>query len=199
MSQSSTVYDLINLLPAAQRALLAPKSDADFEVAFESYLSTAIDKIQSNSKNFKDLDEVGLSAVLASALEGIGIQTIQEGHSNGHVDITILATCCMPQRKKLAEAKIWGGAQYHTDGVKQLLGRYTTGSEGRGLLIVYVKSAGIKELIGKARKTMDKDLPFDQTGAATDLSLTWSFLTKHKHSSGEVMEVGHIGCNLHAS
>jgi hypothetical protein len=27
--------------------------------------------------------------------------------------------------------------------------------------------------------------------------LKWSFLSVHKHSSGEYLEIGHIGCNLY--
>ena len=33
-----------------------------------------------------------------------------------HVDITITADHCVPVRKKLGEAKIWDGPEYHIKG-----------------------------------------------------------------------------------
>jgi hypothetical protein len=102
----------------------------------------------------------------------------------------------MPIRKKLGEAKIYDGPEYHLKGLQQLLGRYTTGREGRGMLIVYVRKKNIASLIKKLREKMDADLPCQQQGEATDHAIKWSFITKHAHSCGENLEVGHIGCNL---
>src|SRR5262249_38209128 len=126
-----------------------------------------------------------------------GLTVLQEGHSNGHVDLIIEADHCMPMRRKLAEAKIYDGPAYHFKGLRQLLGRYTTGREGPGLLIVYVKKAGIAELIKKLRNAMDTDLPLKQQRPTEDYALKWSFLSVHGHSSGEDVQVGHVGCNLY--
>jgi hypothetical protein len=100
-------------------------------------------------------------------------------------------------RKKLAEAKIYDGAKYHLDGLSQLLGRYTTGREGRGLMVVYVRLGNIKGLVEKLRATMDHDLPFQQQGPTANHSLRWAFLSTHLHSCGENLEVGHVACNLY--
>lgn len=103
-----------------------------------------------------------------------------------------LLTCS----KKLAEAKIYAGPRYHIKGVGQLIGRYTTGREGRGLLISYVRKKDIKGIVEKLRAAMDAELPEKQIGPCEDHTLKWSLKTSHKHSSGEVVPVDHIGCNL---
>ncbi len=44
---------------------------------------------------------------------------------------------------------------------------------------------------------MDTRLPLDQQGPTLPHTLKWSFLSVHKHSSGEHLEISHIGCNLY--
>ena len=177
--------------------LLTAETDTEFEVAFDAVLGKAIHHLQKNSKKFKDLGEEGLSAVLASALSIPGLSVSQETNSNGHVDLTIEADHCVPARIMLGEAKIYNGPEYHFGGLEQLIGRYSTGSEGRGLLIVYVRKKDIAGLIVKLRQKMDSELPMEQQGKTKDHFLKWSFISTHKHSSGESLDVGHFGCNLH--
>ena len=78
-----------------------------------------------------------------------------------------------------------------------MLDRYTTGREGRGLVIAYVKNRNITDLIEKLRDTMDKERPCKQVADTVDHVLKWSFLTRHSHSCGDTLEVSHIGCNLY--
>lgn len=177
--------------------LITAENDADFEKAFEALLQKAVIGLETNKTNFEHLDEEGLSAVLALALTMPGLAVTQETNSNGHVDLTIEAEHCMPSRRKLGEAKIYKGPAYHFDGVEQLLGRYTTGREGRGLLVVYFRTKGIGGLIPKLRSKMDQDCPCQQQGDTVDHQLKWSFISKHSHSCGEILEVGHIGINLY--
>jgi hypothetical protein len=176
--------------------LLTAETDVDFESAFDALLDRAIVRLESNKKNFEKLDEEGLSAVLAAALSTPGLTVTQETHSNGHVDLTIEADHCIPARRKLGEAKIYDGPKYHFKGLQQLLGRYTTGREGRGLMIVYVRKKDIAGLVKNLRQKMDNDSPMKQKGNTLDHTLKWSFLSIHAHSCGENLEVGHIGCNL---
>lgn len=176
--------------------LISAKTDEDFEKAFDAFLERAVSQLETNKKDFQDLDENGLSAVLVIALSAVGFSATRETNSNGHVDITIMADHCMPMRKKLGEAKIYDGPEYHFKGLQQLLGRYTTGREGRGMLVVYFRKRNIAGLVKKLREKMDTDLPFSQQGPTTDHLIKWSFISKHMHSCGENLEVGHIGCNL---
>ena len=119
-----------------------------------------------------------------------------EPNSNGHVDLLIEVGFDPPTWKKLAEAKIYAGPEYHFKGLHQLLGRYTTGKETRGLLVVYVKKSNISGLMKKLREKMDETLPESQSGSCKDHSIKWSFISEHVHSCGDLLEVGHIGCNL---
>ncbi|GHD65304.1 hypothetical protein GCM10007164_02420 [Luteimonas padinae] len=177
--------------------LMAAESEADFDKAFDAILERSLHHLETNGKNLASLDENGLTAVLAGALSVPGLSVSQEANSNGHVDITISANYCSPMRKKLGEAKVYGGPEYHLKGLNQLLARYSTGHECRGLVIAYVKQQNIKGLIEKVRDKMDADLPEHQQGKTMDHPCKWHFLSRHLHSSGEVLEVGHAGCNLH--
>lgn len=176
--------------------LLTAEADADFERAFDAILEKAVTGLETNKRNFKDLDEVGLTGTLALALSIPGLSITQETNSNGHVDLTIEADHCLPARRKLGEAKIYDGPAYHMRGIEQLLDRYTTGREGRGLMIVYFRTKDIAGLIAKLREKMDIDLPCRQRGMTVDHVLKWSFISTHCLSSGDNHEVGHIGCNL---
>ncbi|MFX4223301.1 MAG: hypothetical protein ACMVO3_21395 [Thalassobaculum sp.] len=176
--------------------IMTASTDSDFEKAFDQFLEKAISGMEMNSSNFESLNEVGLTGVLSLALTMPGIVVHQESHSNGHVDITIEADCFAASRRKLGEAKIYNGPAYHISGLSQLLGRYTTGREGRGLLVSYVRKNNVKGLIEKVRSEMDEILPSDQQGKTKDHKMKWSFITTHQHSSGELLDVAHIGCNL---
>ncbi len=197
MDSANDLVDRIKRKAPEYLDLLTADTDADFESAFDALLEKAIADLERNKKNFEKLDEVGLSAVLASALSIPGLTVTQEAHSNGHVDLTIEADHCVPARKKLGEAKIYDGPVYHVKGLKQLLGRYTTGREGRGLMMVYVRKKDIAGIVRKLRETMDNDFPMKQKGNTSDHILKWSFLSTHVHDCGEDLQVGHIGCNLH--
>lgn len=177
--------------------LISAKTEAEFEKAFDVFIERAVSHLESNKKNLQSLDENGLSAVLTGALSVPGLSATQETNSNGHVDITVVADHCMPMRKKLGEAKIYDSPAYHFKGLQQLIGRYATGREGRGMLIVYFRKKNIVGLVKNLREKMDAELPLSQQGSTIDYLIKWSFLSKHKHSSGETLEVGHIGCNLY--
>jgi hypothetical protein len=198
--KDNSLFALVELI--RQRApeyfdLLTAKSDAEFEKAFAALLERAVMRLEQNSKHFESLDEVGLSGVLAGALSMPGLSVTQEAHSNGHVDLTIDADHCTPTRRRLGEAKIYDGPAYHFKGLEQLLHRYTTGREGPGLLIIFVRRKNIKNLIKKLREKMDEDQPCGQQGKTVDDLLRWSFRSAHAHNCGERLEVSHIGCNLY--
>jgi hypothetical protein len=192
-----TLFELNKLKAPEYYDLISAKTDTDFEKAFDAFLERAVSHLEINKKDFERLDENGLSAILTIALSVSGVSATRETNSNGHVDITVVADHCVPMRKKLGEAKIYDGPGYHLKGLEQLLGRYTTGREGRGMMIVYFRKQNIAGLVQKLRERMDADLPFAQQGQTSSHPIKWSFLSKHAHSSGETLEVGHIGCNLY--
>jgi hypothetical protein len=177
--------------------LITAKSHTEFEAAFDALLERAIMGLEQNRKKFESLDEDGLSGALALALSMPGLTVTRETHSNGRVDLTIEADHCTPARRKLGEAKIYDGPAYHFAGLEQLLNRYTTGREGPGLLITYVRKENIAGLIKKLREKMDDDHPCQQQGKTADHNLKWSFRSAHAHSCGANLEVSHVGCNLY--
>jgi hypothetical protein len=198
-NSAAELFERIKKKAPAYLDLLTSETDEEFEAAFTAILERAVHHLEKNKKNFQSLDEEGLSGALAGALSIPGLTVTQETNSNGHVDLTIEADHCSPIRVKLGEAKIYSSPSYHIKGIGQLLGRYTTGRETPGLLINYVRKPDIKEIVGKLKTEMNKKLPEHQTGPCEDFPLKWSLLTRHKHSSGEIVSVGHIGFNLHIS
>ena len=176
--------------------LISAETEKDFDAAFLPYLEKSISDIEKSKTLFQNLSEDGLSSILVMGLSVPGLTVTREAHSNGHVDLTIVADHCSPIRVKLGEAKIYGGFAYHVKGLTQLIGRYSTGREGSGFLIEYFKKGNIKELVQGLRDQMDKKLPLNQTDKSANHTLKWAFSTNHKHSSGETLKVQHIGCNL---
>ncbi len=177
--------------------LVTAETDDDFEKAFTGIIDVAMRYLEQNSKNFVDLKEDGLSAALAGRITIPGLTVSQEKNSNGHVDITIEADHCTPARVKLGEAKIYDGPAYHIKGISQLLGRYTTGRESAGFLLIYVREANIKQKIEDLEGALNEKRPENQVGKCKKHTLQWSLQTKHRHSSGEVLDLSHLGCNLH--
>lgn len=199
MSESN-LYNYIELQKKLSREtldLVTANTEEEFDSAFDNWLTQAVSKLEANKLNYKNLDEEGLSAVLAATLTTGEISVTQEQNSNGHVDLTVKLNNSSPQRKKLGEAKIWRGKEYHVSGLDQLLNRYTTGRECRGFVISYVKIKDIKDLFEKLRKHIDEKKTFKLEGLCEDHNIKWSFLSKHKHDSGELVAICHLGCNMH--
>jgi hypothetical protein len=187
-------------LTPAQRDLLTAKTAPEFNAAFSTIILEAVRGLEKDTKNLGGLSEDGLSTVLALALNGTKALIVsREESSNGHVDLTFKAPLCKPPREVLGEAKIFRYYDWHESGLSQLVKRYSTGREDRGLLLEYVKLAGIKDHMKKLRADLDAKLPCNQVAKCSDHETVtqWSFCSSHKHSSGEQIEVWHFGCNLY--
>lgn len=199
MSESNAFdyFEITKRLSRETLDLITANSDEEFDNAFDNWLSQAIAKIEAGKKEFQDLSEDGISNILAYTLSTPEVSVTRETNSNGHVDLTVKLLNSSPQRVKLGEAKIWRGREYHVKGLDQLLNRYTTGRECMGFVISYVKIKDIKGLFENLRKFIDESKPFDLEGLCLDHNIRWSFLSSHKHSSGELVSICHIGCNLH--
>jgi hypothetical protein len=178
-------------------ALITAESEQAFDDAFDVLLEKAVASLERDKNLFIGLNEDGLSAVLGRSLMVPGFTVTRQTYSGGHVDLTIELQYGYPMRRKLAEAKIYDGPAYHVKGMEQLHGRYTTGREGRGLVIEYVRTAGIAKLFEKLREKLDADLPVKQKGPTKKHPMKWAFISVHEHSCGDDLEIGHIGCNLY--
>ncbi len=176
--------------------LVTAETEDEFDAALVPLLTKTVNHLESNSKNFRDLGETGLTAVFVGSLSGFGLRVTQETNSNGHVDLTITGYLSSPEQKRLGEAKLYDGYAYHIGGLEQLLG-YMTG-RASGYLLNYVRKENIAKLVKKLREEMDNKLPSRQSGACSDYSLKWSFCSQHTHNSGEQVKVTHIGFNMFA-
>lgn len=172
-------------------------AEHDFDAELVSLFDKTITQLEANKSNFATLDEVALSGAVAMGLTVPGLVVTQEGHTNGHVDLTISTNYCVPTRRRLAEAKIYDGPTYHLKGLEQLFSRYMTGREGSGILIVYFRKKNVAGLVAKTRRYMDDQRPLRQRGMTTDHKLRWCFCSVHAHGSGEAIGVSHIACNLY--
>jgi hypothetical protein len=198
---SDSLLALINYLNAKCPQLLKvmiSQNDAEFDEGLEDLLERAADSLERNANHLAKLDEEAITAYLVASLNMPGLRVTQEAHSNGHVDITIEVDT-PSLRRRLGEAKIYSGPSYHVAGLEQLLNRYTTGREGSGIMVEYIKDAEIKHLVTKIRLHLDKHKPCAQDGDSQDHRIRWAFTTNHQHSSGESLRVLHLNCNLYRS
>ena len=205
MKQLDTLKDLVDHLQKVAPEVIelaTASTEEEFALNLDKLLERAARHLEANSNSFYRLNEVGLSGVVAAFLNGMpGINAVQEGHSNGHVDLTITANLTSPVQRRLAEAKIENGPAYHEKGLDQLLGRYSTGRDRYAWLLVYVKVAGIKYRLDEIRTFLNMKKPHKQKGACRDHghNLKWFFHSDHEHSSGEEITVTHVGFNLNPS
>jgi hypothetical protein len=199
-SHGDRFYRMICRKAPSYVRLIEAQSDDEFDNAFDELLARVIARMEENKSWLSKLDEECITEHLAMGLMIPGLTVNRERHSNGHVDVTIEADHSTPIRKKLGEAKIYNGYAYHVGGLEQLLTRYSTGRECRGLLIVYFKKENLLGLVEKLRHEMDERLPCAQQGKSSDYAERWWFLTSHAHDTGQRLPVAHVICNLyHAS
>jgi hypothetical protein len=176
--------------------LLAAETPGEFDVALDGLFERGIHHLEKNARNFRNLDEEGLTAALVGFLTRPGLLVMQEANSNGHVDITIEAEHAKSAIIRLAEAKLYSGPAYHVKGLEQLLDRYLTGRGNRGWILTYVRRDNIKTLMVKIRDYFDAEKFCRQEAKCEDHRIKWAFASKHAHSSGEEIDITHMGCNL---
>ena len=150
--------------------------------------------IENGSKEYSKLNEPGLSHLLADLLNLFGYRSTAETNNNGHVDVVV--ECAFGRHwKYLGECKIHDGYQHHVDGCQQLLG-YCTGREPRAFCMDFFHKVGVFQKMAKLRADMDKKRPLKQKASGADHSIVGSFLTRHDHASGAVVEILHLGCSV---
>lgn len=175
--------------------LLCSQTDQEFDAGLQGLLESAVDFLERNAGLLHQQSEDQITCSVVAYLNLPGLRVTQQTHTNGHVDITIEAE--LPLRRRLGEAKIYSGPQYHVDGMDQLFNRYMTGREGLGILLSYVKKDDIKGLVDKVRLHLDTSKPCQQKGNSQDHPIKWAFMTHHQHTSGEALPILHLNCNLY--
>ena len=200
-AKTGSVEDLFDRLLRKAPELLdlvCAETDEEFELAFVSILESGIVHLESNRNHVSQLQEEGLTAVIAGRISIPGLTVTQEMNANGHVDLVLEACFCIPARRKFGEAKIWRGQKYHRNGIDQLL-RYMSGRDLNGFILNYVFSSGIEEITKTLRRNLDGENGSNQIGRSEDHLLRWSFSTRHRHPSGVEVSIDHFSCNLFRS
>lgn len=167
----------------------------EHDQALERLIDEAVRWLEDNANDLKDAGENNLSTTLAGKISMPGLRAVRERNVNGHVDITIEIEHSYPQRRWLAEAKLWGGPQYHIDGMEQLMG-YMNGRDRSGYVFDYVQEKNIDGKWQGLKQKLDAEKPLTQQGTVKDLSGRWTFETQHEHRSGASIRVVHYGVNL---
>lgn len=185
------------LLHPELKALLDPNStDEEFDDALEKHISESIRWLEDNANALHKNSEDSLSTTLVGHMSIKQLlYATREENSRGHVDITIKVIST--SRKRLGEAKIYGGYAYHEKGIKQLVDRYSTGRERSGYMFCYVKDPDIKDKMNTLLAECDHHRPCEQAHLGGLHFSKWSFETLHGHASGEQLRVVHFGINLH--
>ena len=174
--------------------LLSVTTERGFVEVTEEALELAIRRIESGSTHYRDLDERGLSRLLADFLSAAGYHAAAERDNNGHVDV-VVEHAFGGRWKYLGECKIHRGFQYHVDGCEQLLA-YCAGRELRAFCLDFFKQPAMLERLSELRKRMDREKPLQQVGPSGDHAMQGAFTTSHPHQNGAPIGILHAGCSV---
>jgi len=138
-------------------------------------------------------DRITLDVVLA--LHRAGYNATHEEYSKGHTDITVTQNGF----KWLGEAKIHKDYDWLLDGLKQLIGRYSTGREAGSGLLIYIKGSNAKAVLDEWRRRLEKGnechLKSTEDSDKTESLTFWSI---HTHEgSGLEIRTKHLGVSLY--
>jgi len=183
-----------NHMPDFHRVACA-ETEEDFCGAVEVAVRHCLQKLEDRRKLLATAGEVALSTDLADLLTRGGLPTTAEPNVNGHVDL-VVSHFEADRYRMLGECKLDRGPKYHCDGTKQVLG-YCSGAERRALCIGFCNKPNVDGRIKRTRQHFAERGNCHDVELTRDHNLPWSFLGIHRHSSGSLVEVLHMACNLH--
>lgn len=196
MPEKPNLRDYFDRLTPVARACMLAATPEEFCDAVEVALESALQHMESGARFYMEDDERKLTHVLVGCL-GMCVQVIPEGYSNGHVDVTVVHPA-RPAWRKLGECKIYHGPAYHIAGCRQLLSRYVTGRLPRAFCLDFVQEADIAAKFQGVREGVDADTTLNRLEpTSAHPSITWAFISRHGHSSGQEVRLLHLGCSLY--
>ncbi|MGH8077910.1 MAG: hypothetical protein ACREPE_11375 [Lysobacter sp.] len=193
---ASKLSKLFSWFPELRKLFNASTAE-EFDSFLDLHFERCIQRMEAEAHHLVTDSEEKLSAFLVAALSMPGLSVVREGYSNGRVDLTIRSESLLSAEQRLAEAKIYDGHAYHAQAIGQLVARYSTGRQPTGYVIEYVKKPGIAQCVTRLRKKADAELPVRQEGSTVDHGMQWAYVSKHRHSSEELLRVVHVNVNLH--
>lgn len=176
------------------------KTEAEFIQAVELALVNAMGLLETLSPmsdvGVLQLREELLSGFLCQLMVAMDVEAANDGYHGGHVDLTIRH----PRRKylvALGECKIWDGYVWHVKGCRQLLDRYLTGRQRRGFCIEFFTIANMMGILKGLSEEYASKRPLELSGEPRPHEwIDGAFITRHPHSSGAMIEICHVGCNM---
>jgi hypothetical protein len=187
---------LLSWFPELRRLFTESGAD-EFDAFLDLHFERCVQRMEAEAHHLASDGEEKLSAFLAAALSMPGLSVVREGYSNGRVDLTIKSESFLSPEQRLAEAKIYDGHAYHTQAIGQLISRYSTGRQPTGYVIEYIKKAGISTIVARLRKQADAEMPECQEGSTAAHAMNWAYVSRHRHSSEELLRIVHVNVNLH--
>jgi hypothetical protein len=151
-------------------------------------INSIIRDMEANSNDLKDFGETALTNEITRALTQSALFTATaESHSNGHVDITIVAPMVNAANFKVkGEAKIWKTPSYALKGFDQLNG-YLTGRPDVALFLYYFR--GKNSCDDRFKKYIEELISIK--GGKNLKTLGRFATTEHIHTSGATIELDH--------
>jgi hypothetical protein len=195
MSAERWLYEVERLLPRYKRLFLSQSQD-EFHDACEALIQDVVRRMEGRRSTYRKLDERDLSKLLAELL-GEPVAAA-ERDQNGHVDVLIQHPAGLGFNH-ITECKIWDGEKTHRGGMAQLL-RYTTGREGRALMLsFFMKEKRMVFLLERLSRDLDAPggvPPVTQPCAPHPTLQNGAFVSYHEHPSGAALLITHMGCYL---
>ena len=174
----------------------APPSHDEFVKALYRELRSAIRYLEGMAEQLGGDGEEKITSILIASMRGFGFKLTAETRHRGHVDLT-----AHPELDEsyqwLAEAKVFKGSyEKLTKGMKQLLGRYSSGRDPDAGMIVYMPTEKLVKRLRTWRQRVEAD-PVEACTSCKDCGDPFGFVSSHPHSSGSDVRVRHFWANLY--
>ncbi len=181
--------------PPVMRLWAATDETGFWSAALEAIVH-AIRKLEAGARHYRALPEPGLSLLLTQILESGGVPAVSEGYHNGHVDVTIEHPTSR-FNSLLGECKIYDGPAHHCQGCDQLVNRYSSGRSNYGFCLEFFLDPDMYGKLQKLRESCDAKRAECQKAETQPHAIKGAFMTASAHSSGTIIIVLHLGCNLY--
>jgi hypothetical protein len=158
-------------------------------------LSAVIGDIERSADIRQKDGEERITIDVISGLHRAGYNATHDAYSKGHADITVTQDNFV----WLGEAKIHKDYEWVLKGLKQLLGRYTTGREYGSGLLIYIRGSNASAVLDEWRRRLEKgnecDLKRTEDADKAEKLAFWSI---HTHEGcGLAIRTKHLGVSLY--
>jgi hypothetical protein len=188
----------IELMASASR----PRTRDEFIRRLYEVMDEAIQHLERRADELQGSSEDKLSSDVVGFLSARHYRATREGKERGHCDIVVQPGMLDVNYVWQCEAKIHSDYDYIAQGLRQVVTRYSAGTEGHAGLLVYVNNvSGARSVASEWRRRVEEQKLLDLLEVAEDgveppLN-ELRFRTVHKHNtSGLNLEVRHMCASL---